>query len=305
MEWSIWAIFLMVAKLGIYISTASAVASLPVIRLLNLSKPGTQALADASLKPVIRYMTFSICLGFFATGLAFFVQAGAMADQGLAGLWSPLFNKILWGSSVGDSTAWRLIGFALILATLWLYYAGSLQHNSIIVVGSWMLWSITISILAYAFMLTGHTAELNTWTRVALAIHVLGIAWWLGALWPLWSKCSDLDTENLHGLMHRFGKQASYVVALVISAGLLMAIQLLDSIEALWITAYGQVLSIKLIAVATILLFALYHKMRLVPSLLSESGTSKRLAKSIQIESVIGLSILVATAALTTLTGPG
>lgn len=305
MDWSIWAIFLMVAKLGIYLGTASAVASLPVIRLLNLSKPNAQTLAGASLKPVIRYMIFSVCLSFFASGLAFLVQVGAMADQGLPGLWNPLFNKILWASSVGDSTVWRLIGFALILATLWLYCAGSLQQNSILVVGSWILWSIAISILAYAFMLIGHTAELNTWARVVLAVHVLGIAWWMGALWPLWSKCLDLDTENLHGLMHRFGKQASYVVALVIGAGLLLAIQLLDSIDALWISDYGQVLSIKLIAVATILLFALYHKMRLVPSLLSEPGTSKQLAKSILIESVIGLSILVATAALTTLTGPG
>ena len=97
---------------------------------------------------------------------------------------------------------------------------------------------------------------------------------------------------------------ARYAVALLIGSGVLVVIQLLDSISALWVTEYGRILSIKLVGVSAILLLALFHKMRLVPALLSQPKNSIRLARSIQVELVLGSLILLTTAVLTTLVGP-
>jgi putative copper resistance protein D len=91
---------------------------------------------------------------------------------------------------------------------------------------------------------------------------------------------------------------------LLITVGIFVATQLLNSVSALWLTEYGQILSAKLIVVTTILLLALYHKLRLVPGLLLQSEYPDRLARSIQIEMVLGFIILLTTAVLTTLVGP-
>ncbi|MEQ9209642.1 MAG: CopD family protein, partial [Pseudomonadales bacterium] len=166
------------------------------------------------------------------------------------------------------------------------------------------LWLIALYALMASFSLIGHTAELNIRVQIALSLHVLVVAWWMGGLWPLWLSCKELDSEGLHSLMHRFGQLAQVAVAVLIATGVFLAIQLLGSVSALWLTDYGQIFLLKLVGVSAILLIGLYHKVRLTPELISKPESSYRLARSIQIEMFVGLLVLLTTAVLTTLVGP-
>ena len=82
-----------------------------------------------------------------------------------------------------------------------------------------------------------------------------------------------------------------------------LSIQLVGSIDALVTTSYGQVLLFKLILVNSILLLAARHKFKLVPALNNSTGR-EMLSKSISIEIVIALAILLTTSVLTSLVGP-
>ena len=298
MELSFWALALLISKLGIYLGFAVAVGGVSVVFVLA----GDARRLGRSLS---QYLWIPTGLALLCTGLAFFVQVGAVADSGWSGIWHPLFRSILWSSAVGESTLSRAIGFALML-----FVVATFQTPRDVKGAGWfrilafVLWVVALHLLAYSFSRVGHTAGLSFWAQIALSLHVVAVAWWMGALWPLWLSCKKLDGELLHALMHRFGQLAQAAVALLIALGVFLAIQILDSVSALWLTEYGRTLSLKLIGVSAILLLAFYHKLRLVPALLSNPENSGRLARSIQIEMVLGLLIFLATVVLTTLVGP-
>lgn len=298
MELNLWALALLMSKLGIYLGFAVAVGGVSLVFILagNARRLG---------RPLGQYLWILTVLALLCTSLAFFVQVGAVADSGWSGMWHPLFRSILWSSTVGDSTLWRAIGFALMLVVLAAFrIPRDIKGGACFRILAFVLWVVALAMLAFSSSLVGHSAELGLWVQLALSVHVLAIAWWMGALWPLWLSCKKLDGELLHALMPRFGQFAQAAVALLILVGVFLAIQLLDSVSALWLTEYGRTLSIKLIGVSIILLLALYHKLRLVPALLSNPESSSRLARSIQIEMALGFLIFLATAVLTTLVGP-
>ena len=298
MELSLWALALLTCKLSIYLGFVAVVGGVTTLLVFGSSAKMLGCSLD-------RYLWLSTGLALLSTILAFFVQVGALADSGFSGMWHPLFRTILWNSAVGESTLWRGLGFALMLVVL-----ATLLTSREFAGAGWLrilmfvFWIIALYPLVFSFSLVGHVAELNLLAQLALSLHVLAIAWWMGALWPLWLSCKKLDQKSLYRIMHRFGQMARYAVALLIGSGVLVVIQLLDSISALWVTEYGRILSIKLVGVSAILLLALFHKMRLVPALLSQPKNSIRLARSIQVELVLGSLILLTTAVLTTLVGP-
>ena len=120
---------------------------------------------------------------------------------------------------------------------------------------------------------------------------------------PLRYACSVLAHNELFILMEKFGKQAVPMVTLIIIAGLWLSIQLVGSIDALVTTSYGQVLLFKLILINSILSLPARHKLKLVLAL-TNSTRREPLSKSLSIEIVIALAILVTTSALTSLVGP-
>jgi putative copper resistance protein D len=298
MELSLWALMLVICKLGIYLGFSAAVGGVNTVFIFGRN-------ANSLRQSLNRYLWISIVVALLATGLAFVVQIGALAETGFGGMWNPLLRTILWGSAVGESTLWRGLGFALMLVAMAAFRAPKNFYGvGFLRLLAFTLWLVALYLLGFSFVNIGHTAELHLWTKLALSLHVVAIAWWMGTLWPLWFSCKKLDRGHLHSIMQRFGRLAQFNVALLITVGIFVATQLLNSVSALWLTEYGQILSAKLIVVTTILLLALYHKLRLVPGLLLQSEYPDRLARSIQIEMVLGFIILLTTAVLTTLVGP-
>ena len=138
-----------------------------------------------------------------------------------------------------------------------------------------------------------------------LSVHLLGVAFWLGALVPLLIVARDGDLPRTAAAAARFGAAAIFVVGGLMAAGLGLLWMLLGGVTALWGSAYGRYVMFKLAFVAGLLCLAAFNKLRLTPRLRGgDARAARSLRTSIRLELLLGMLILAATATLTTLTGP-
>ena len=192
-----------------------------------------------------------------------------------------------------------------------------------------LLWSVQAALgtlVVATFAWTGHGGMDSGWPG---AIHVAGDVlhlWvagvWFGALVPLGililvalrSGRYDDARAACHGL-DRFSAIGSVVVVTLILSGLINSWFLVgvENCFALFTTAYGVVLLIKLILFALMLVLAAVNRFRLVPQLRFEledkenPGTSaglRALMTSLSIETVLAAFVLLTVGALGTLAPP-
>jgi len=105
--------------------------------------------------------------------------------------------------------------------------------------------------------------------------------------------------------MKRFGELALYVVGALIAAGVVLLWILIGSPLALFDSAYGRLVAIKLLIVAGLLSLTAVNKLLLTPALLrGDVSALRRLRRSITIELALAGLILIVTAVFTTVTGP-
>jgi putative copper resistance protein D len=103
--------------------------------------------------------------------------------------------------------------------------------------------------------------------------------------------------------MVEFGKQAMFIVGLLVIAGGIISYHLEGSFSNLLDTGHGNLLLLKIGTVAAILAIAALHKFAYVPAL-SNGKSTAALKRSITIEMCIGFLILVITAVMSSVTGP-
>ena len=256
---------------------------------------------NKSLTANLKWMRASIIVALIANGVWFFASTGAMAEEGIHGAFDPDMLGIMWDSSIGDGTLLRTIGVMIaILVLISPFKLKSVLLNNYLKQGSLVS---SLFLLAYTFTLVGHVSELGVFEKVLLMLHVLVMAWWFGALFPLKQACHEQSYEQLYTLMDTFGRQASIAVSLLLIAGLWLAYQLVGNVEELFSSSYGQTLLLKLALVTSILGIAAKHKLKLVPHLKNNDGR-EALSKSISKEMVVAFAILSVTAGLTSVVGP-
>ncbi|MGB1256105.1 MAG: copper resistance D family protein [Thiolinea sp.] len=274
-------------KLLMYLGMAAFLGGL-FISILCKEQP-------ALFRFIKRYMLVGTLLALSAVGANFYAQVGSFAESGWEGMFDAMYVNMLWDSSVGESLILRFTVLCIILLLLLLS-----RHKltlSLVMIGLSVL-------LAASFSLIGHTAELSLILRALLGIHVLIALLWIGSLLPLWQACrGSLAIPSLQRLMHQFGLMAMGLVSVLLVCGVILAYQLLGSINELISTPYGLMLLAKVVLVGGILGFAAWHKWRLVPQLTDQPAAS-RLQRSILLESILGLAILIVTVLLTTVVGP-
>lgn len=221
-----------------------------------------------------------------------FALRGAALTGSADGMTDPEMLGLLWQTAAGNTLLYRAAGALLLLAGLlfsktrpWISLAGGLL----------LLWS---------FSQIGHipaTGQLSL--RILLLAHLVGIAFWIGVLGPLRDlsrKSEHLEHAALLG--HRFGQAAMIIVPGLLFAGLMMAWQLLGHPRLLLTTGYGQALSLKLVLISAVLILAALNKLRFVPALRDgQARAGRHLARSIEIEALILLAVLAATATLTSI----
>ncbi len=272
----IWALAAIATKFALYLGVLTAAGTVIAALLFRLNRYRGLALTFAAL-------------GLFATLLAFSLR-GANLTGDASGLVDPEMLGLLWTTPVGTALTYRVAGLSLLIVGLFMGGAG--------------LWvSVMGGIMAiWSFDHVGHVSGRDTTLLdIALTLHLIAIALWIGTLIPLkrltitrktWPVAADVG--------HRFGLVASATVPLLIIAGGYMGYELVGSLPALVSTGYGLALILKVLFVAGLLGLAAANKLRFIPGLRANNpNAAGHLARSINVEWVVMLAILAVTAVLT------
>ncbi len=266
-----------VTKFALYLGVMTASGTVMATLMFRLDR--TRGLAVA----------FAI-LGVAATILAFSLR-GANLTGDISGMTDPEMLGLLWSTPVGTALLLRLVGLGLQIVGLFLGR-----------VGKWV--SVVGGVLAiWSFDHVGHVSGRDTTLLdIALTLHLLAVALWIGVLTPLKRLASSSATfASAADVGHRFGVVASVTVPVLIIAGGYMGYALAGSLEALISTGYGQALIIKVLLVGLLLGPAAANKLRFIPALRSgDPAAAGHLTKSISVEWLVILAVLGTTAVLTT-----
>jgi copper transport protein len=149
-------------------------------------------------------------------------------------------------------------------------------------------------LVGLALASSGHAstapAELS---QAAVFLHGMCVAFWVGSLVPL---LAILREGRGGGALDRFSRVIPLPLAALIASGLYLAWVQLDRPDALWSTAYGEILFRKLVLVVALLGLAAANRFALVPRLRKRPDAKAPLVASIAAESALVLAILVMVA---------
>ncbi|MGR3542240.1 MAG: CopD family protein [Hasllibacter sp.] len=247
--------------------------------------------ADAGVLRLAKRLAAGAALvGLAVLAARFGIRAARISGMGWDGATDPVMLGFVRDSPLGAAALWRGLGEAAILAVLlpgaglWIALAGA-------------------GAVAASYAQVGHAlGDPRALLAALLALHLLAVAFWIGALIPLRRAAAD---RNGAALLHRFGTLAAAAVGGLVLAGLGLAWLLSGSLAALVGTAYGWGLLAKVGVVAGLLGLAALNKWRLVPALAAgRAGAAAALRRSIALEGAAVAAILLITAAVTTVTTP-
>ncbi len=150
-----------------------------------------------------------------------------------------------------------------------------------------------------SFLLTGHAATASpAWlARSAIAIHLAGAAYWIGALYPLTRTLRDCEASEAAAVIAAFSRYAVGFVGAIILSGVIISWIQTGSVAALWETAYGLRLSAKIALFGFVFALAGVNKLVLTPRLLT--GASRYLRRVIALEYALIIFILGVAVSLT------
>lgn len=290
----------------------NALASADVVTWLSIIvKALVYATAFLAMGSVLNLLTLSSLPAFevrklrqmsvvWAIGAAVFsvfrlpLRASFLMGGTWQGATEPMMLTMVWESPLGSSIVLRLIGLALICMILLPARFGR------------PVAALGVIVVAASFVLRGHALEEPRLLLATLiTLHVLGLAFWIGAFAPLY-RLSGANSARVAGqVSHDFGRLAIWVVGgLSLAGGLILWLLTGNVLNALF-TPYGQFFAIKLGVFLAIMAFAAWNKLRLTPALLrQEPGAGSRLRRSIRMEAALVALILLTTATLTTVSAP-
>jgi copper transport protein len=182
-------------------------------------------------------------------------------------------------------------------------------HAAARIRGAWLVASLMAIVLAITPALAGHAAASPRFTSLMIVtdfLHVLGGASWLGSLFavvvvgiPLSLTLDGVERWSaVASLVNSFSPLALVSAAVVIVSGITASWVHLEHLSALWQTAYGEVLLLKLLLVAMTLTIGAYNFRRVQPRLVHEVG-SAHLRRSAAVELSFAFLILAVTGFLT------
>ncbi|HEY9228937.1 MAG TPA: CopD family protein [Gemmatimonadaceae bacterium] len=156
-----------------------------------------------------------------------------------------IVTKTNWGR------AWVIQAAATILIGLCLHLPRRFRSSG------WIIAATSSLALAATSGLSGHAFAAPAWTSLSIATdaaHVIGAAGWLGSLVFVWAvgvpalvaSANDERWKNVASLVNTFSPVALTFAAIVLLTGVVSAGLRLGSVSALWESAYGRRLLVKL-----------------------------------------------------------
>lgn len=222
------------------------------------------------------------------------LEAARMADDYAGMLDANLRHRAL-ASSGGATHALQLIGLVLIAFGLRRDY----RRGIAVALGG-----AALAILA--FLLTGHTSvHAQRWLLAPLlALHLSVVAFWFGALAPLYWVTTHEPLACVVSIMEKFSAIAGWLVPGILIAGLALAALLAPDFSVLR-RPYGELLLAKFFGFALLMGLAALNRWRWVPALTAEQAPSRvALRQSIALEYLLVLTVLTVAAVLTTFYSP-
>lgn len=243
---------------------------------------------------VRRIGAVSALLAIVAVLAHYLLQAGRMAGD-LSGVASGELQVIALHSPAAAEAALRVLGLALIVAGL--NGPGRLAGTSA---------AVGATLTVAAFTLTGHTSvSPERWFLiVALTTHVLIVAFWLGALPPLYLATRLEQPPAAAHAVAAFSIAATWIVPGIFLAGAVLTAGLLPNLAS-FARPYGELLLVKIGGFALLMVFAGLNKWHLTPALArGEPRAATTLRRSIAAEYALIVCVLTATAVMTTFFSP-
>lgn len=162
--------------------------------------------------------------------------------------------------------------------------------------GGTALSTASLAILGPAFALTGHASSAGVhWLSFsAVALHVISVAFWAGALPGLWSILGQ-EKPGQREVLLRFSSAIPISIATMLLAGGYLAVVQVGAPSALLETEYGNVLLAKLALVLVTLALGTWNRLALTPPV-SQGSTSAAAAMKAIVALEIALLILVLAA---------
>lgn len=144
---------------------------------------------------------------------------------------------------------------------------------------------------------------------VADAAHLSGVGLWFGGLAGLVAARGLLREPEAASLarivLGRFSRMAAYAVGLVLAGGLVLALLLVGTWEALIGTTYGWVVLGKIALFAPMVGLGAYNRYRLIPKTAEAEplhDAVRRLVRNVRFETALGIAVLALAGLLTSMT---
>lgn len=274
---------------GLYVTQAVALVSAMLVAGLAMYAvhPG------AGAAPVFARTTVVLAVVAFAAALVTLPFAiMTVAGDGVHGLADGLARADVLRSGDYESVLARATGLVAVVAAL---RAGTDRGRALLVGGGLLV--------AGSFALTGHLRSHGpAWAMLPAALaHVIAAAAWIGGLTGLAITLPRFRHDALATgrLLLAFARMMTVVLALLVAAGIGLAVVCLPTPGALVHTAYGQVLLLKVGLVAALLIVSSANHLRLVPLSARGDGSALRaLRTNIAVEQLALVAVLVITAIL-------
>ena len=221
------------------------------------------------------------------------LEAARMADD-MSGIVDPSLQMLAMHSASSVVLALRLLGLVVILAAI---DQGDLGIPFSVI-------GATVAIGSFLF--TGHTAANPLrWVLASLLIvHLTIVAFWFGALVPLYVASTRERPAIAGEVTNAFSRVAGWIVPGIFLAGFLLVLILVRHLAEFRL-AYGISLLGKAAGFGVLMGLAALNKWRLGPAIASGDPTSLRaFRRSLVAEYLLVGAVLTVTAVMTTLFSP-
>ncbi|MBB5046355.1 copper transport protein [Rhodopseudomonas rhenobacensis] len=214
----------------------------------------------------------------------------AIGLQGLDALDAPasaLVTSAVWSAGLRGSFGWSTTAAAagLVLGLVSLWRPGTAARAA--AVAAMLCVGATLA-------LSGHAASATprALASTAVFLHGVSLAFWIGALWPLY-QAMNAPGEAALPTLRRFSNAIPWAVASLLGSGVALTLIELPRPDALWRSDYGRVLMIKLALVLILLAIAAGNRAWLTPRIARGGDKPRRLLRrSIVVELALVAIIL-------------
>src|SRR5690606_26683137 len=153
---------------------------------------------------------------------------------------------------------------------------------------------VAIGLAGLAVSLSGHaSAAQPQWLmKPALFIHMVAIAWWVGALYPLILLLRGDQVTTSNPLL-RFSRAIPFAIVPLVVSGIVLAVVQLGWPGPAWMSGYGAILLAKLALLVVLFAIASWNRWVLTaPAAAGEIRALRHMRRGIVAELVLILAIL-------------